>query len=413
MKKRNTTQEISAVTASHAIVVGSGIAGLSTARVLARHFDEVTLIDRDVLPDEPVFRAGAPQAQHAHTLQPYGQMVLEGLFPGLVDGLLAGGAQMIDDDRDTATYEGGVRHYAAARSARPTVTCSRPMLESLLYRQVAGYPQVKILQGYEVTGLTTDETGSRITGINIRSRQAPRSSPEALPADLVVDASGRNSKAPQWLASLGYVPPEEWRINAHAGYASRIYKQPEGYQRDWKKLYISPSPPDEMRGGVIVPLEGNRWHVTLIGIAGDYPPTEEAAFLEFARSLSSPELYEAIRDAEPLSKITGFRKSENRVRRYENLPRYLEGLLVLGDAVFTMNPIYALGMTAAAVSSQVLDEVIRKLRASAGLSGLSAAFQKKLAVRLSVLWKQAVNSDWRWPAIEISDNTEELSLLAV
>jgi 2-polyprenyl-6-methoxyphenol hydroxylase-like FAD-dependent oxidoreductase len=164
---------------------------------------------------------------------------------------------------------------------------------------------------------------------------------------------------------------------------------------------------------VILPLEGNRWHITLIGIAGDYPPTDEAGFLEFARSLASPEIYEAIRSAEPLSRIAGYRKNENRVRRFENLPRYLEGLLVLGDAVYTTNPVYALGMTAALVSSQVLDQVVQKMHTNPSPEGLSAAFQKKLAASLKNLWQLAVRSDWRWPATDISDNTEELYLQAV
>jgi 2-polyprenyl-6-methoxyphenol hydroxylase-like FAD-dependent oxidoreductase len=124
---------------------------------------------------------------------------------------------------------------------------------------------------------------------------------------------------------------------------------------------------------------GNRWHVTLIGIAGDYPPTDEEGFLEFARSLPSPALYDAIRDAEPLSKITGFRKSENRVRRFDRMPRFLEGLLVLGDAVFTMNPVYGLGMTAAAVSSSVLNTTLQAQQTADVVEGLAEAFQKKLA----------------------------------
>ncbi|RPJ46406.1 MAG: hypothetical protein EHM21_08715 [Chloroflexi bacterium] len=171
-------------------------------------------------------------------------------------------------------------------------------------------------------------------------------------------------------------------------------------------MYIGPTPPEGLRGGVIVPLEGKRWHVTLVGLAGDYPPTNEAGFLEFARSLPKPDLFEAIRSAQPLSRITGFRKNENRARRFEALPRYLEGLLVLGDAAYTMNPVYSLGMTAAAVSCQVLDEMLAQ--GSSARAGLASAFQKELTARISVLWHQAVQGDWMWPETDISDNTETL-----
>lgn len=395
--------------AGRAVVIGAGIAGLAAAQVLAGRFAEVLLLDRDWLPAEPAFRAGVPQAQHAHTLLPYGQMILAELFPGLVECLLADGAQAIDDDLDAHYHGSGVWRKPEPKVARPTLSCSRPMLENALYRRVAAHPRVRIFHGVEAAALIASESGGQVAGVAVRDRQAPGGSLRKLSAGLVVDASGRASKTPQWLAGLGYPQPEEWRINAHAGYASRIYQQPEGAGRPaWKKLYISPNPPDGTRGGVILPLEGGRWHVTLIGIAGDYPPTDEAGFMEFARSLPSPALSEAIQAARPLSKVAGFRKCENILRRYENLPRYLEGLLVLGDAAFTMNPVYSLGMTAALAGSQALDSVLQNMRASRGLHGLSAAFQKKQAASLAALWRQAVTYEWRWPTTEISDNSEAL-----
>jgi 2-polyprenyl-6-methoxyphenol hydroxylase-like FAD-dependent oxidoreductase len=406
--KRNGNQIHRMRAGQKAAVIGSGIAGLATAGVLAKYFEKVYVIDRDMLSDETAFRPGVPQAAHAHSLLPYGQLVLEELFPGIVDELLAAGAQVIDDNLDTGYYDGTVWRKPASKSSRPTVACSRPLLEGFLVRKIREVPQIEIYQGYEAAEIITDEQGSNIVGITIVNRQTAGEEPQHLPVDLLVDASGRNSKMPKWLETLGFTPPEEWRINAYGGYASRIYRQPAGTRPDWKKLYISPRPPDGTCGGIILPLEGNRWHVTLIGLAGDYPPTDEEGFLQFARSLPMPALYDAIRDAEPLSKITAFRNTANRVRRYENLPRYLEGLLVLGDAVYTMNPVYALGMTAALVSGQVLDEALKKWAARPELTGFSEAFQKQLAAGMTTLWQQAVSSDWRWPVTDISDNTEAL-----
>jgi 2-polyprenyl-6-methoxyphenol hydroxylase-like FAD-dependent oxidoreductase len=392
--------------ASQAIVIGGGIAGLSTARVLAKFFDQVTVIDRDMLPEAPAFRSGVPQAYHAHTLLPFGQMILDHLFPGLVDQLLKEGANTINAENETIYYEQGIWRKPSLQASRAAVSCSRPMLENVLYRRIQEIPQITVLQGDEVVELVADESRKRVVGITVRNRQLPSSSTRFLPADLVVDASGQNSKAPQWLENLGFTPPEEWRIDAHAGYASRIYQQPQGFKRDWKKLYIGPRPPDGLRGGVIIPLEGDRWHVTLIGLAGDYPPTDEAGFLAFARSLPTSDLYEAILSAKPLSRITGFRKNENRVRRYDHLPRYLEGLLVIGDAAYTMNPIYSLGMTAAVISCQVLETQLKQ--ATSTREGFASMFQKVLAAKISTLWHQAVEGDWKWPETQISDNTEVL-----
>lgn len=395
-------------TAGQAVVIGGGMAGLTAARVLAQHDYQVTVIDRDRLPDGPAFRAGIPQAQHAHTLLPYGQMLLEGLFPGLVSELLSAGAWMVDADHDTAYYAQGGWRKPEPRSSRPVVSLSRPLLEDVLRRRVTALPNVRILPGVEATGLMVDDLCAGVAGVTVHHRGEAGDASEVIPAGLVVDASGRNSKTPQWLAELGCTPPEEWQIDAHAGYASRIYRKPDGFLESWKKLYVGPSPPDGRRGGVIVPLEGDRWHVTLIGLAGDYPPTDEQGFMDFARSLPTKALYRAIANAEPLSRISGFRKSANRVRRFDHLPRTLEGLLVLGDAAYTMNPIYSLGMTAAAVACQVLDQLLSEREAGPGREGLSAAFQAGLAKRIAGLWQQAVQGDWRWPSTEINDNTEAL-----
>ena len=406
----NNTQERN----GRALVIGGSVAGLSTARVLAQHFEQVTVLERDRLPEKPAFRAGIPQAHHAHTLLPYGQKLLDRLFPGLLDQLLAEGALATHPETETVYYEQGIWHKPEPRTSRPSVSCSRPLLENLLYRRMAEIPQVKIWQGVEATGLTVDDRHRNVTGVTVRRRpEVAQSAPkdyavQNFPADLVVDASGRNSKVPRWLASLGFTPPEEWQINAHAGYASRIYQRPTGFPESWKKLYVGPSPPDGLRGGVIVPLEDDRWHVTLIGMAGDYPPTDENGFMAFARSLPTQALSEAIREAKPLSMISGYRKNENRMRRFDHLPHYLEGLLVLGDAAYAMNPVYSLGMTAAAVGCQVLDQILRARKTHQSQDGLAAAFQKKLAARIAALWQQAVRGDWVWPATEISDNTEEL-----
>jgi hypothetical protein len=117
--------------------------------------------------------------------------------------------------------------------------------------------------------------------------------------DQVVDASGRRSDAPQWLKAAGLPAPEETKINGFPGYATRFYRRPANFAGDWKVAYFQPTPPHNTRGAIIAPLEGDRWHVTLIGMSGDYPPTDEEGFLEFARSLPDPMIYDLLRSAEP------------------------------------------------------------------------------------------------------------------
>jgi 2-polyprenyl-6-methoxyphenol hydroxylase-like FAD-dependent oxidoreductase len=179
-------------------------------------------------------------------------------------------------------------------------------------------------------------------------------------ADLVVDASGRGSRAPDWLAALGYPRPPETTVKAFLGYASRWYTTPPGWTADWQVLTVVATPPAGKRGGIIQTIDGHQWVVTLAGAARDHPPTDEEGFRTFARSLPSPELYQAIQQAEPISPIRGDRRTENRLRHYDRPGRWPAGFLVLGDAVCSLNPVYAQGMTVAALGALVLDRSLRR-----------------------------------------------------
>jgi 2-polyprenyl-6-methoxyphenol hydroxylase-like FAD-dependent oxidoreductase len=395
--------------AQHVVVIGSGIAGLTMARTLADYFSQVTIIERDEPAFAQDFRSGVPQARHAHTLMPRGQAILEQLFPDLTNELIANGAVAVDLAQDVAFYHKGAWTKPQARSQNVSVSCSRPLLEATIYRRVTSLPQVSVLRGYRANGLTLDDFGRRVTGVQLQGGRGAGAQEMVQAADLVVDASGRQSQAPKWLATHGFVPPEEWRVNAFVGYATRLYRQPDGFAPGWKRLYIRPTPPDGTRGSVLLPQENGRWVVTLMGIAGDYPPTDEDGFLDFARSLPTSRLYDAIKDAEPLTPISGFRRTENRVRRYEKLPRYLEGFLVCGDAVFALNPVYAQGMTAAVMGSLVLDETLTHHHAglmAGNLEGIAETFQSRLRQAVDGLWAMSTRKDWDWPITEVTDDTD-------
>jgi 2-polyprenyl-6-methoxyphenol hydroxylase-like FAD-dependent oxidoreductase len=412
MNTKTTTDydQLSEAAFGHAVVIGSGMAGLTTARVLTDHFAQVTLIERDRLPGTPQFRRGVPQAHHAHSLPIRGQALLEQQFPGLTNELVANGAVAINGSSEIAFFVAGEWHQLRHHAAIISISCSRPLLEGLLYRRVAAHPRVRVLQEHGVEGLMVDRRRKRVTGVQLRRRGGLSTQKTTMAADLIIDASGRDSQAPHWLADLGYTPPQETVVNAFAGYASRLYRSPVGFDERWKTLYIRPTPNSGTRGGVIIPIEGNRWHVTLIGMAGDYPPTSEAGFLGFAHNLPTPQLYEAISAAEPLTEPSGYRRTENRVRHYERLPRYLEGLLVCGDAAYTLNPVYAQGMTAAVIGSEALNKSLKMHRdqhGSGDLTGLAATFQKQLSRALADLWQIATNQDRRWPMVEVA---EELDL---
>jgi len=386
----------------HAVVIGSGIAGLIAAKVLSGYFRRVTVIDRDPSYSPIDFRQGAPQARHAHTLLPQGQRILERLFPGLVDELFEHGAILVDAENEVASFKDGAWLAPKSRSMQ-SVSSSRPLLENILRERTALSLNVEFKQGYQAVGLQVDREKQRVTGLRLRDRESANAPELILQADLVLDASGRSSRADEWLSQMGFMPPCESRVDALTGYASRIYERPAAFDEKWKMLYVRPSAPDGTRGGIILPLEGNRWHVTLVGMAGDYPPTNEKGFMEFARSLPTQRLYQTIQDTRPLSKPFGYRRTTNRFRHYEQLPSYLEGFLVFGDAVFTLNPVYALGMTAIAVGSQALDRSIRnqpRTHKKGDLSGLAENFQLQLSQSLTRLWEMVTAEDQEWPSTE-------------
>jgi 2-polyprenyl-6-methoxyphenol hydroxylase-like FAD-dependent oxidoreductase len=388
---------------THAVVVGAGMAGLLAARVLAGHFEQVTVVDRDRLPGQPGFRPGVPQSRHLHVLLGRGLECLEQLFPGFEAGLVAAGAPVVEGSESLwLNAAGWCRRY---HSPIRLLGASRELIEWQVRTRVTALDSIQVLEGCEAVGLLTDGRRDAVTGVRLRSRdgRVEEAGPATdMAAELVIDASGRQSRAPQWLAELGYPVPTETSINSLLGYASRQYEIPAGFQTGWQMLVINAKPPGNARSGALVPIEGRRWMVALIGAGRDYPPTDDAGFLEFARGLRSPLLYEAIKDAEPASPIYGFRNTDNRRRHFGRLRRWPEQFVVIGDASCTFNPIYAQGMTVAAMTAVALDHILAEHRrwTGGGPLGHARQAQRQVARTSAGAWTMATTEDLRYPWTE-------------
>ncbi len=381
---------------NHAIVIGASMGGLLAARALADFFEQVTLIERDAFPPIGEHRKGVPQGRHTHALLLRGADILEGLFPGLTADLMAQGAPFLDrPERELIWFDGGGYHarFTNEDGRIGALMVSRPLLEGYVRQRLLALPNVLAIEECDALGLAPSERGSRVRGVRLL-RRAKGSAEEMLDADLVVDTSGRGSRAPKWLEALGYAPAAEERVTVNLAGMTRLYRRRPEHLNGVKAVVVTLSP-ERKRGAVMLAQEGERWTLTLIGFAGDAPPRDEEGFLAFAGSLAASEIYEVIRDAEPLSDFLPYRVKANQRHRYERLTRFPEGFLVFGDALCSFNPIYGQGMSVAAMEALDLQYELRL-----GSEGLWRRFFRRAARSIDMPWQIVVSGDLRFPESE-------------
>lgn len=371
----------------HAIVIGASMGGLLAARALADHFQHVTLLERDTFPAAGEQRKGVPQGRHTHALLPQGRQIMEDFFPGLTRQLVEQGALLSDTLAESRRFIGG-GHYCQVQTGLFSLMVSRPFLEAYIRRRVLALPNVQALEACDVLGLTATENRQRVTGVRLIRRQTG-SIEEVLSADLVLDATGRGSRTPAWLESLGYTPPEEEQVQAGMGYVTRTYQRTPDHLQGAKVVMIIATP-QLRRGAIMLAQEGDRWTLTLAGYSGDHPPTDEAGLLEYARSLPAPDVYEVIKDARPLSEPLAAKFPVNTRRRYEALTRFPAGFLVSGDAMCSFNPVYGQGMTVAAMEAAALTVCLAE-----GPEGLAQRFFSRASKVIDIPWNITVGSDRR------------------
>jgi 2-polyprenyl-6-methoxyphenol hydroxylase-like FAD-dependent oxidoreductase len=341
-------------------------------------------------------RKGVPQGRHLHVLLLRGGEILEGMFPGLIADLMAQGAPFVDrPKKELIWFDGGGYHarFTNEDGRLGALAVSQPLLEGYVRQRLLALPNVTAIEQCDVLGLVPSERRSRVRGVRLL-RRTEGSAEEVLEADLVVDASGRGSRTPQWLAEMGYAPPQEEQVTINVGYSTRFYRRRPEHLNGAKVALVTPQPPQLKRGGAILAQEGERWIVDLVGMLGDYPPTDEAGFLAFAQSLAAPEVY-VIKDAEPLSDIVTYRFKASQRRHYERLSRFPEGFLVFGDAICSFNPIYGQGMSVAAMEALDLQQELRR-----GAEGLWRRFFRRAARSIDIPWQIVVSGDLRFPEAE-------------
>lgn len=369
-----------------ALVLGASMAGLCAARVLADRVDRVVVLDRDTLPDGPEPRGQVPQGRHPHLLLAAGARLLAGWFPGITDELRAAGAVDLDISADFLWHQaGGVLRRPPSDLLGPAM--SRPLLEWTVRRRVAALPNVEIRDRTSVTGLCTDATGSRVTGLRVDGPTVPA-------GDLVVDASGRAAHSLDWLTELGYPPPRSSVVEVDTRYVTQVYQRVDDPGRGWKAAAVVDDPAAQ-RLAMALPLEGGRWIVVFGGMNGESAPLDHARRLAYARSFASPVIAEIMETSRQLGDRVSHRFPSNRLRQVEKLRRFPLGWVLLGDAVCSFDPIYGQGMTSAALQAAALGASLD--RTGAVDRAFARRYFRAAARVVAGPWSIAVGGDFNYP----------------
>lgn len=385
---------MSARIGTQAVVVGAGMGGLTAARALADHFEHVVVLERDALPSDAAHRAGTPQAKHVHALLAGGQRALGELFPGFEQDLAEAGAVPFRVGLDIRTERPGYDPFPQRDLGLLGYSMSRPLIELTVRQRVERHTGIAVRQGCRAQDVVTTPDGAAVTAVRCASVDGKS---ETLPADLIVDASGRGTLTLELLESIGRPLPTETTIGVDVGYATAVFAIPDDAPDDWKGVFTFPRAP-QSRGALMLPLEGNRWIVTVAGRHGDRPPGDADGFLTYARELRTPTVYNAIRHAKRLGEVARFGFPESVWRHFERLEAFPRGLLPFGDAVCRFNPVYGQGMSVAAQEACLLHRLLAT-RAGEGdpLAGLAPAFYAEAQTLIDGPWRMAAIPDFVHP----------------
>lgn len=367
----------------HAIVIGASIAGLVTARVLADRFARVTVLER-----HPACGGGdvsiAPHGRYPHVLLQGGGQALERLFPEFRGEALAAGAPV--------TARGSIRWWSGGwrverrRDPGGRVQGSRGLFESIIRRQVAALPNVRVEYGAAIAGLAIEH--GRVTGV--------RTATTRVDADFVVDCSGRGSRLPEWLAAAGRAPVPVSEIAVDLCYLSIALRRRTADLDGATTLVIQNMAPAMTRLGLALAVERERWMVVLGGYFGDMPPADRAGYTTFADSLPVPDLAQLLRSAEPIGDPLPYRFRSSRRVHAERCAAWPAGLAALGDATCSFNPLYGQGMSVAIMQAERLGELIDRHGTS---TRLARRVQRELARTTDLAWQIAAGGDLAYPAV--------------
>lgn len=366
---------------NRAIVIGGSMGGLCAARVLSDAFEEVVVLDRDAFPTEPQIRDGAPQTSQPHAMLEAGRVTLEDLFPGFDADVQAAGGLKLDMSDDFTWYDHGGA-VTSTDTPLPALYASRPLFEHLVRERVRDVENIQLRGACHFFDYLYDADAGRVTGVRFRDDDGTE---DALQGMLVVDATGRTSRTPEWLADHGYPAPDTSTVEIDVSYSTiRIERPPDAEGG----VLVAPEP-DRPRGAAMMPVENGQWEVVFQGIHGERAPTDRETFLEWADSLPVDEIGRQLRTQEWTAEAKRYPFPASVRRHYEDLPQFPEGLVVTGDAIASFNPVYGQGMSVAALDALVLSHELTD-----GLTDLGPRFFEAVSDIVDEPWQLAVGNDF-------------------
>lgn len=366
------------------VIIGASTTGLLAAAAVADSGRSVTVLDRDNLPSDPVARAGVPQGTQPHVFLQRGLLAAEQLLPGFRHDLLAVGAVAFD----TADMAWLGEQGWASRTGRTfeVLSISRPLLEATLRRRVAELPDVQVVDGRQVVGLTTDQkhwTVGTEDGAEFH-------------ADLVIDASGRNSRLSTWLGNRLEGGIRTTEIDARVGYATRRYRG-DPHLGGIPGVLIA-STPTTPRGGLAISVEHGDWLITALGVGDDRPPRDQAGFDAFLGGLRDPALLGIAERLEPMTDVMVHRQTANRRQHYDEKDGWPDGLVVMGDAFCAFNPVYGQGIAVGACEAVLVHDAV----SSGTKTGSAQKLHQQFARAVALPWSIATAADLQYPTCQQS-----------
>ncbi|CAH1192386.1 MULTISPECIES: FAD-dependent oxidoreductase [Paenibacillus] len=379
-----------------AIVIGGGIAGLLAAKVLSNFYTEVVVVDRDHFSEEPDSRSGTPQAFQPHRLTPRCSLILNRLFPGLMDELIKKGAY---STRGKTTHL--LSPYGKITSVEHShnASFSRALLEWGIRQYIRNIQNVRLLGLNEVIHLHASEDRSQVTGIIVRERISGERKQFRMTADLIVDTSGQFSKTVHWLSELGYEVPQPERLKISLGYSTRRYRIPDGRKEELDVIRLEGDPLKNTHAAAFSIIENDIAEMVLWNLNGQYPSNDPALFEQDIRHLGCPLLNEVLEGLEPIGLPRGFRVSELSRQHFEQMQQWPSGLLVMGDAFCQLDPVYGQGMTLAAMESEILETSLQQ-QLSHPQPSFEINVHQQMQGCIEVAWWLNAVSDLRWKGVE-------------